>query len=71
MIAVALEHVARVVLRRGRGRANCVGVASRPDRYIVWSCQLFVDQVHNVLETQNPADAVAEADRLLADWPMT
>lgn len=50
---------------------TCVGVASRPDRCIVWSGQLFVDQVQSVLETQNPADAVAKADRLLADWPRT
>jgi hypothetical protein len=50
---------------------TCVGVASKPDRCMVWSGQLFVDQVQSILETQSPADAVAETDRLFADWPRT
>lgn len=49
----------------------CVGVASSPDIYIVWSGQLFRDQVHNVRETQDPAEAAAEVDRLLVGWPRT
>jgi hypothetical protein len=50
---------------------TCVGVASMPDKCMVWSGQLFVDQVQSILETQSPADAVAETDRLFADWPRT
>jgi hypothetical protein len=49
----------------------CIGIASNPDIYIVWSGQLFRDQVRNVLESLDPADAVAEVERLLADWPGT
>ena len=47
----------------------CIGVANNPDIYIVWSGQLFRDPVHNVLESTDPADAVAEVERLLAGWP--
>jgi hypothetical protein len=56
-------------LGEGAVAPGCIDLAADPDRYIVWSGQLFHEPLRNILETVDAVAAVRELDRLLAGWP--